>query len=82
MHKLEQLPPTPVEILNNAFRIAKEEGLQYVYTGNVPGNEISDTKCPSCNTTLVTRQGFRIAANTITGGKCSKCGRIIDGVWN
>ena len=82
MHKLEQLPPTPVEILNNAFRIAKEEGLQYVYTGNVPGDEISDTKCPSCNTTLVTRQGFRIAANTITGGKCSKCGKIIEGIWN
>ena len=82
MHKLEQLPPTPVEILNNAYRIAKEEGLKYVYTGNAPGNEISDTKCPSCNSAVVVRQGYRIAANNISGGKCSKCGAIIEGVWN
>ena len=82
MHKLEQLPPTPVEILNNAYRIAKEEGLKYVYTGNAPGNEISDTKCPSCNSTVVVRQGYRVVLNTITGGKCNKCGTKIDGVWN
>jgi pyruvate formate lyase activating enzyme len=82
MHKLEQLPPTPIEILNNAYRIAKEEGLKYVYTGNAPGNEISDTKCPSCNSTVVVRQGYRVVLNTITGGKCNKCGTKIDGVWN
>jgi len=82
LHKLEQLPPTPVEILNSAYRIATGEGLKYVYTGNAPGNEISDTKCPSCNTTLLVRQGYRIAANNITEGKCSKCGTKIDGVWN
>jgi pyruvate formate lyase activating enzyme len=82
MHKLEQLPPTPVEILNNAYSIAKEEGLKYVYTGNAPGNEISDTKCPSCNSIAVVRQGYRISSNTITDGKCNKCGSKIDGVWN
>ena len=82
MHKLEQLPPTPVEILNNAYNIATEEGLKYVYTGNAPGNEISDTKCPSCNSTVVARQGFRISANNISGGKCNKCGSKIEGVWN
>jgi pyruvate formate lyase activating enzyme len=82
MHKLEQLPPTPVEILNSASHIAAEEGLKYVYTGNVPGNEISDTKCPSCNSTLVVRQGYRIASNTIKDGKCNKCGAKVDGIWN
>ncbi|MGC1392343.1 MAG: AmmeMemoRadiSam system radical SAM enzyme [Bacteroidales bacterium] len=82
MHKLEQLPPTPVELLNNAYRIATEEGLKYVYTGNSPGNEISDTKCPSCNAILVVREGYRISSNTVTGGKCSKCGNKIEGVWN
>jgi pyruvate formate lyase activating enzyme len=82
LHKLEQLPPTPVEILNKAYNIASDEGLKYVYTGNTPGNEFSDTKCPSCNTTIVVRQGYRIATNTIIEGKCSKCGYKIDGVWN
>jgi pyruvate formate lyase activating enzyme len=82
IHKLEQLAPTPVEELNNAHRIATEEGLKYVYTGNVPGSEISDTKCPSCNSVIVARRGYRIVANTIKDGKCSKCGEKIDGVWN
>jgi len=82
IYKLEQLPPTPVEVLNSACRIAKEEGLKYVYTGNVPGNEVSDTICPACNSTLIVRQGFRIVSNLIKGGKCTKCGQTIDGVWN
>jgi pyruvate formate lyase activating enzyme len=82
IHKLEQLPPTPVDILNKAAGIAAEEGLIYAYTGNVPGSEMADTKCPACKTTLVKRQGFRIESNTISGGKCSKCGQSIDGIWN
>ncbi|TAL69656.1 MAG: AmmeMemoRadiSam system radical SAM enzyme [Bacteroidetes bacterium] len=81
IHKLEQLPPTPVEILNSASRIAAAEGLKYVYTGNIPGDEISDTKCPSCNSTLIVRQGYRIASNLVTEGKCNKCGKPVDGVW-
>lgn len=81
MHKLEQLPPTPVELLNKAAQIATAEGLKFVYTGNMPGNEISDTKCPSCSTKVVIREGYRIASNTIKEGKCDKCGSKIDGVW-
>jgi pyruvate formate lyase activating enzyme len=82
LHKLEQLPPTPVEILNKAVKIAKEEGIKYVYTGNVPGNELSNTICPQCNSTIISRQGFRITSNSIKDGKCSKCSKPIDGVWN
>ena len=82
IHKLEQLAPTPVDILNKAARIAAEEGLIYAYTGNVPGNELADTKCPACKSTLVKRQGFRIESNTISGGKCNKCGYKVEGVWN
>jgi pyruvate formate lyase activating enzyme len=82
VHKLEQLPPTPLVTLNKASSIAYEEGLQYVYTGNVPGHELSDTRCPSCKAVLIKREGFRIASNNIREGKCNKCGQIIDGVWN
>jgi pyruvate formate lyase activating enzyme len=82
LYKLEQLPPTPVDILNKAAGIAREEGLKYVYIGNVPGNEAADTRCPSCGSLAVERQGYRIASNTIKNGKCSKCGTKIDGIWN
>ncbi len=81
VHKLEQLPPTPLETLSEAYHIASEEGLKYIYTGNAPGNEFSDTKCPSCNTSVVVRNGYRIVSNTLADGKCNKCGQKIEGIW-
>lgn len=81
-YKLEQLPPTPVDILKKAAQIASSEGLNYVYTGNVPGNDISNTMCPKCKDTLIVRQGFRVAGNSLKNGKCPGCGTPIDGVWS
>jgi pyruvate formate lyase activating enzyme len=82
LYKLEQLPPTPVETLRKAAAVATGEGIKYVYIGNVPGDEISDTKCPSCGTTVIARQGFRVTLNKITGGKCYKCGTEVKGIWS
>jgi pyruvate formate lyase activating enzyme len=81
-YKLEQLPPTPAEVLKNAVKIASAEGLKYVYTGNVPGDEVSDTKCPLCGNLVVARQGFTVTANNLKDGKCNKCGHEISGIWN
>lgn len=80
-HKLQQLPPTPVETLEKASKIAAGEGLLHVYTGNVPGNQLSDTKCPSCGDTVISRQGYRVASNTLREGKCPKCAASVEGIW-
>ncbi|HOF20512.1 MAG TPA: AmmeMemoRadiSam system radical SAM enzyme [Bacteroidales bacterium] len=82
IYKLDQLPPTPVEFLNEAAGIARQEGMKYIYTGNVPGSEQANTICPGCGTRLILRQGFRIVSNDIRKGRCSKCGREIHGVWS
>jgi pyruvate formate lyase activating enzyme len=82
MYKLEQLPPTPVDLLDTAAKIAAEEGLKYVYTGNVPGKEQANTLCPACGKEAVTRQGYTIVSNTIKDGNCASCGRKVDGVWS
>jgi pyruvate formate lyase activating enzyme len=82
IHKLEQLPPTPVSTLNDAADIASGEGIKFVYTGNAPGYEISDTICPECKAILVERQGYRVVSNKVAGGKCPGCGNTIGGVWN
>jgi pyruvate formate lyase activating enzyme len=82
MYKLEQLPPTPADLLNKAADIAHEEGLKYVYTGNLPGSEISDTKCPWCGAVVVKRQGFRVVSNTIKNGSCPSCSKKVDGIWD
>ncbi len=82
LYKLDQLPPTPVDLLTKAAEIAVEAGLKYVYTGNIPGNEMADTKCPSCKKVVVKRQGYRVLLNNITGGKCQNCGNKVDGIWS
>lgn len=80
-YKLEQLPPTPLEILTKAADIAHSEGLKYVYIGNVPGNEKANTNCPSCGNTVIERQGFTVTLNNINNGKCNKCGAPVSGIW-
>lgn len=79
-YKLEHLPPTPVNVLNNGARIALQEGLHYVYIDNVPGSDTTNTLCHVCGKELVVRKGYRIAENNIINGKCS-CGTVIPGVW-
>ena len=81
IYKLDQLPPTPVDILFEAAKIASEEGIKFVYIGNVPGNDKEDTKCPQCGTTILERQGFTILSDNIVGGKCGSCGENIPGVF-
>jgi pyruvate formate lyase activating enzyme len=71
---LSHLDPTPIETLERARRIGREEGLHHVFLGNVdiPGGE--DTVCPGCGSVAVRRSGYRIVDQHVTGGACSRCG--------
>lgn len=81
MYKLEQLPPTPVSTLNMAYDIAREEGMNHVYIGNVPGTHASDTICPGCGKKVVERKGYTIISKNIENGRCKFCNSVINGVW-
>jgi len=71
-------PPTPVKTLEWAHGLAKVEGLDFVYIGNVPGHPLEDTYCPDCGELLIKRYGFAVLKYRITpGGRCPKCGREI-----
>ncbi len=75
-------PATPVETLRMAYKIGKEAGLKYVYTGNVPGEDGEKTFCWNCGELLIDRYGFGIMSFRLTDeGTCPKCGAKIDGVW-
>jgi pyruvate formate lyase activating enzyme len=80
-YKLMNLPQTPVTTLEKAIAIAREEGLHYVYIGNVFGHEDDNTKCPNCGRLLIKRAGYDILENDISDGKCRFCGQEIPGVW-
>jgi len=72
--KLQELPDTPVETLQSAWKIGKESGLKYVYTGNVPGLPSEDTFCPKCGALCIDRTNYTISRHD-KAGKCPKCGQ-------
>lgn len=77
--KMMDVSPTPEETLQEAYNIAKEKGLKYVYLGNIQTDK-TNTICPNCGETLLKRSGF----STTTGnfdGTCPKCGQKINGIW-
>jgi pyruvate formate lyase activating enzyme len=79
-YKMMDVPPTPIESLKRAYEIGKEEGLSFVYLGNVPGMG-EDTHCPGCGSVLIRRWGFDLIENKIKDGKCPKCNTPIPGIW-
>jgi pyruvate formate lyase activating enzyme len=80
-YKMNDLPRTSVASLRRAREIGAAAGLQYVYSGNIPGDDGESTYCPGCKTRLIHRIGFRVLANQLRDGKCPDCGQAIAGVW-
>lgn len=81
-YKLDRLPPTPVSTLERFREIAMEEGIRYVYIGNVPGHEANHTYCHDCKKLLVRRNGYAVSLPGLSGGRCRYCNAEIPGVWN
>jgi len=74
-----RLPPTPKDMLRRAREIAIEEGLNYVYTGNIPGDPGENTYCPNCGSLVIQRYGFQIIKMNITkDAKCQECGHKLN----
>lgn len=71
--ELSHLPPTPVETLRRARAIGAEEGLHFVFLGNVrePGGE--DTACPGCGEVVIERDGFVVSRDRTRDGACPHC---------
>lgn len=81
-YRMIDVPHTPVEVLERSAEIAREEGLQYVYLGNVWGHPMEDTYCPSCGHKVIDRLGFYIKKIDLKDGdRCPKCGGRINLVW-
>lgn len=72
-------PSTPMSTLRRARQIGINEGLRYVYEGNVPGEGGENTFCYACGAVLIERFGVKILKNRVRGGTCPECGTMIDG---
>ena len=80
-YKMLHIRPTPHSTLIKAYEIGKEEGLKFVYVGNVYDPERSSTYCPKCGTMLIRRDGYRVTEMWEERGVCHNCGEKIPGVW-
>ena len=81
-YKLTGLPATPIETLEEAWKLAKDSGLNYAYIGNVPGHPAEHTYCPSCAKPVIKRSGYVVLENNVVNGRCEFCGAGIAGVWD
>jgi pyruvate formate lyase activating enzyme len=81
-YKLTNLPPTPIETLEQAYETATQEGLHYVTIGNAPGHEHNSTFCPNCKKKIIHRIHFQVLENNVEDGKCKFCEYPITGIWS
>jgi len=73
-YRMEDTPPTPISTMEMAKRIGKEEGLKFIYLGNVRVPQGGDTYCPNCKTLLIKRDGFSTTVMEPRNGHCPQCG--------
>ena len=79
-YKMTDLPPTPASTLQRARRIALDEGLKHVYTGNVHDSEGGTTYCTECGEALIVRDWYRIEDYRLAAdGECPTCATPLAG---
>jgi len=79
-YRMVNLPPTELASLMQAREIGLEEGLEYVYVGNIGETKLENTHCPICNLILIERSILGVASNDVHDGACPRCGKDIPGV--
>ncbi|MFW9910731.1 MAG: AmmeMemoRadiSam system radical SAM enzyme [Candidatus Thorarchaeota archaeon] len=74
-YKMTHIPRTPASTLERHISVAKESGLEFVYSGNVPGHDYENTYCPKCGFQAVERYSVYLKRNSLReDGRCPKCG--------
>lgn len=80
--KMQKTPATPATTVINARKIALDNGLEYVYTGNIQDTQGSTTYCPECQHAVIRRSGYQLLAWNLSQDACHWCGHHIPGVFS
>jgi pyruvate formate lyase activating enzyme len=77
-YKMLGYPETSQTALKAHYNIARKNGLNYVYIGNIPGNKYESTYCPKCSALLIEREGFYLKRWLLPeDNTCPKCGTTV-----
>jgi pyruvate formate lyase activating enzyme len=79
-YRMRNRPATPPETVRASAAVARDAGLRFVYTGNIP--DAQTTHCPECRTPLIGRHGYRVTRYALLGGACRRCGASLPGVFD
>jgi len=80
--KMQDIPPTPMETLTRARKIALQNGVRYAYTGNVHDEGGESTYCHSCGEKLIGRDWYVLSDWNLDEKDCCKqCGEALSGVF-
>jgi pyruvate formate lyase activating enzyme len=79
-YKYTDTPPTPLRTMRTASDLGREQGLRFIYLGNVWG-EAENTCCPQCGLLLIRRQGYSVEEIHIQDSRCPRCRNLIPGVF-
>jgi len=76
------VPHTPHATLIDAHRIARKNGLHYVYVGNVADVGRASSYCHECGERLIERRQYALGSWRLTPeGACAACGTPCAGVF-
>ena len=70
-----KIPATPREVIEIAYTIGKENGLNYIYPGNIISKR-SNTYCPNCKNLIIKRNYYDI--EVLDKNPCSNCNQKIN----
>ncbi len=77
-YRMREFPETPIATLERLHAVVREEGLRFVYLGNVWGHPLEHTYCPECGAVAVERFGFTIRSWNLDSENCCRgCGARI-----
>ncbi len=72
---------TSLKTVLRARDTALEEGMHYVYTGNVIHADSQHTHCPGCGKRVIEREYMSLKYNLLQKGRCPECDTIVGGLF-
>ena len=77
---MKNIAPTPQKVLFRARKAAMDNGLKFVYVGNIV-SDAENTYCPKCKKPVIERVGYVTRLSGLKKNRCRFCGEKIPGVF-